>query len=185
MVICAGIDLAASETRISGVTLAFSDDPLDIKIIKTAKLYKDREILETAIRYKASLVAVDSPLSLPLRGNYREVDLKLKRMGFNVLPPSWSAMRALTARASRLVEAIRGLGAEAVETHPSSCLKSSGCESLEELLGSLGISIPSRATKHERDSIIASIACVFYSFNRGLVVRASDGAVILLPKICQ
>lgn len=185
MVICAGLDLAAKENRASGISVAVSRGPFAIEMIKFKTVYSDRDILSTIIEGGVSIVAIDSPLSLPPMKSYREIDLKLKRMGFNVLPPVWRSMRELTLRAIRLADTLRSTGIEVIETHPSSCLKSSGCNTFERLAEIFRIRVPTSVNKDERDSIIALIACTLYSFNRGLIVSADDGAVVLVPRLCQ
>jgi len=184
VVTCAGIDLASREDKPSGVSVVKVTEGLDLDLVLVSKALRDNDIVKFVLGYGVKAVAIDAPLSLPMTGYYRQLDLELKRRGFNVLPPSWRYMRELTLRAIKLAEAFTSLGVAVLETHPSSCLKSSGCYSFEALTSTLRIRVPSRISKDEEDSIIAAIVCAFHVQGKSVVVHSKDGSIVLLPRVC-
>ena len=185
VIFCAGIDLSASESKPSGVSVLAIRENAEIELLFVGRLRGDEEIVDTLLRYGARLVAVDSPLSLPRGRYYRNVDLKLKRMGFNVLPPAWRAMTQLTLRTMRLAEELKRHGVLVLETHPSSCVKASGCRTFQELVTAISLKVPANLCRDEKDAVIAALACVFHVTGRSVVVEADDGTVVLLPRICS
>ncbi len=185
MVICGGIDLAARPYKPTGVAVIRAISDFKFEILYVSEVYSNEEIVSSLIKFSPVAVAIDSPLALPRRGGLRKVDYELIKAGFRVLPPIWTSMIELTLRAQKLVKVLENYGIEVVETHPRSSVKSSNCNSVEELLEVLGISVFRRLTRHEADSIVASLVCVYYKSNKALVFRASDGEIALLPRICQ
>ena len=186
MVICAGLDLSVKENKPSGFSIVKSNKRSHVELIVLDKVYSDAEIIDYIEKYNVDIIAIDSPLSIPLNKSYRDVDLKMIKMGFRVLPPTWTYMKQLTMRAIRIVEELKKHSPyiEVIETHPSSCLKSSKCGSFIEFTEKLGITLPSYLDKDEKDAFIASIVGVYYSYGECLIVKASDGFIALLPKIC-
>ncbi|MEM1864423.1 MAG: hypothetical protein QXN10_05945 [Desulfurococcaceae archaeon] len=182
MVICAGLDLAGSKRRPTGVaiiTMAFD-------IIDTRTLFRDEEIINYIIRNHVNTVAIDSPLDRPSCGSvFRKIDLVLIRNGFKVLPPGWIGMSMLVNRAIGISKALMAMGVEVLETHPRSSLKSSGCSSFEELIRALNLNINRELNKDEKDAIVSALVCVFHKLGKSRIYRAEDGQVVLLPPICQ
>lgn len=184
MVICAGIDLAAREHRPTGVAVVYASSPFNIEVIYSGILYKDPEIIDVLERHRVEVVAIDSPLALPGNGRgYRDVDIEMVKRGFHVLPPAWSYMKELTCRAIALTQQLLSKGFRIIETHPKSALKSSGCSSFSDLLTRVGAKARIRS-RHEQDAIVAALVCVFHSYGLGLVVKAGDGEIVLLPRLC-
>lgn len=187
MVTCAGIDLAARAHRPSGVSIIRAENASSMRLVYIATAYENSEILETLVKHGVDTVAVDSPLSLPQGiSMYREVDLKMIRLGYRVFPPGWKYMRELTLRAIELSRQLSEKGIKVVETHPLSALKSSRCSSIEELLQRTGLwsTIILQRTPHELDALVASIVCAYYCFGRGVLIEAVDGNIVLLPQLC-
>jgi predicted nuclease with RNAse H fold len=184
MVICGGVDLAAKPSRPTGVAVVKATSDFKLEFLFVSEVYSDEEIVNSLVKFGTMTVAVDSPLALPSRSALREVDRLLIKSGFRVLPPAWSPMAQLTLRARRLAKILENYGIEVIETHPRSSIKSSSCSSLQELLGVLGVDLSRRLTRHEADSVVASLVCIYYKSNRALVFRASDGEIVLLPRIC-
>jgi len=184
MVVCGGIDLAARPYRPTGISVVKSTSDLQFEILHVSEVYSDEEIVTTLVRYSPVALAIDSPLALPKRRGLREVDYAVIRAGFRVLPPLWSSMIELTVRAQRLVKVFENYGVEVIETHPRSSIKSSNCSTIHELFSAVKLSIPRRISRHEADSIVASLVCIYYKCGKALVFKASDGEIALLPRIC-
>lgn len=185
VVFCSGIDLTTRESKPSGISVISVNAKEHLELVFVGKVKRDEEILELLSEYRVKAVAVDSPLSLPTSGFYRKLDLELIRMGFRVLPPAWKTMRELTLRAVRLATALRALGVEVLETHPFSCMKSSQCRSFDSLVKALGLTVPRKLDKDERDSVIAALACVFHQLGKSFLISANEGFMVLLPRICH
>ncbi len=183
MVIVGGIDPSSSPKRPTGVAIVSKDNILFI-----AKAFYDSEIIGVIKEYKPVVIAIDSPLSHS--SGFRKVDIEMKKHGYPVLPPNWPAMKKLIDRSLKLVEQIRLLGVEVIETHPKSALKSSGCSSVEELVLQRYrdhglIEKISKCSKDEKDALIAALVALDYMESRAIVIKASDGAIYLLSKTCN
>ena len=179
MVIVAGLDLRARQDRPSGIAFFQNKNPVFV-----SKVYTDNEIFSLMIKYKPQIVAIDSPLSHS-RG-FRNVDKKMIRMGYKVLPPGWLAMKKLISRALMIRESLMKNGITVIETHPRSSLLSSGC-SLEELFSHEGIDqqFITNLSKDEIDAIIAALTAYYYVIGDFISVKDVDGEIILLPRICS
>lgn len=175
--IVAGIDLAATSRRPSGVAV-ISDKTL----LFIGKAYYDQEIIDIMRSAKPSVVAIDAPLSPSDR--YREVDLLMKRSGYPVLPPGWRTMRLLVIRGVKLRETLQKYGIAVIETHPKSALKSCMCSLPAELFSRVGINPGRRLTRDEEDALIAALVAKYYIEGRAKSISAVDGVIYLLPKIC-
>jgi predicted nuclease with RNAse H fold len=185
MVVCGGVDLAARPYRPTGVAVVKASSDFKFELLHASEVYSNEDIVAYIVKYSPVAVAIDSPLSMPKRGWLREVDYALIRSGFRVLPPAWRAMSELTLRAQRLVKIFENYGIEVIETHPRSSVYSSSCSTVQELLGVLGLNPPRELTRHEADSVVASLVCVYYKSGKALVFKASDGEIALLPRICS
>ena len=187
MVICAGIDLAASEHRPTGIAIVNAPALPKLVFLLIKEVYKDSEIIWLVKSHGVESVAIDSPLSLPSSGQgYRKVDLEMIKSGFRVLPPGWNSMKKLTLRAIGIRKALQDMNINVVETHPLSALKSSGCRSLEELLEATGARLQSSTlSKHEKDAVIAAVVCVYCAFKLCKSICAEDGSIALLPTLCH
>ncbi len=182
MVIYGGLDPSASSKKLSGLAFLEPSSSLLLILLRT-----DQEIIGAVKKYMPRIIAIDSPLS-HAKG-YRKVDILLKKHGYNILPPSWPAMRKLVDRSIKLTSVFEKLGIKVIETHPRSALKSSNCKSIEDLLNSLGYAEVSRITnvltQDEKDAIIASLVAFYYDLGETVVFKAKDGEIYLLPRICN
>jgi predicted nuclease with RNAse H fold len=185
MVVCAGLDLSASERKPSGVSIIEVGEDSRIVLLFAGSLYGDLEITNFILHHKASIVSIDAPLTRPkTSGHYRRVDLRAKSMGFKVLPLTWRGMNMLVNRAIKIADELRRAGLDVIETHPASSLKSSGCGSLSALSKALSIDIPGKLTRDEECGIVAGLVGVFYYWNKVFVIKDVDGEIYLLPRIC-
>ncbi len=178
MVIVAGLDLRARSDKPTGI--AFLKDN---KLVFVSKTYTDEEIIALLTRYKPLVVALDAPLSHA--NGFREVDKKMIRQGYRVLPPGWKSMKMLVSRALRIKALLSDKGIYVIETHPRSSLKSSGC-SIEELLGMVGIEKERIRclSRDEVDAVVAALTAYYYVRGEYVSVKDVDGEIILLPRIC-
>ena len=178
----AGLDLAASEKRVTGLAILDRDKRTFIRV---TSVHTDGQILGAVLHEKVSVVVIDAPLSFPRPGNaFREVELEAMRRGARLLPLTMPSMRLLILRARKLVEELRSRGIEVYETHPSSALRLSRC-SLGELLQRLGVVLgEAQLNRHERDAVIAAIVglCIF----DGCADRIEAGGEVmfLLKRVC-
>ncbi len=184
VVFSAGLDLSGKQENPSGlVVLGFDNSRIDLLFL--GSLFKDSEILEKILEYRVNIVAIDAPLTKQSSSqHFRRVDLKIKKMEFNVLPLTWRGMNILVERAISIAEKLRSSGVLVIETHPLSSLKSSSCRSVYELAGKHGLNLPSSISKHEGDAFIAGLTSIYYYLGRAVVVRDVDGEIVLLPRIC-
>jgi predicted nuclease with RNAse H fold len=172
-----GLDLAGSPHRPSGYAIANRG-----LLVGYGLAYSDDDILS---RLKScSLVAIDAPLSKPLRrGGYREVDVKLLRRGLRVLPLTLPGMRKLVDRALRLKALLESNGLAVIETHPRSAWLNTHCD--DPLLAACSIlRCPDNLTPtspHVVDAIVAAAVAYAYKLGRADAVSANDGTVYLLP----
>ncbi|HDD25817.1 MAG TPA: DUF429 domain-containing protein [Acidilobales archaeon] len=179
MVIVSGLDLSGTSRSISGFVVIS-----DAVVIYVGSLRTNEEILDKVKEFMPEVIAIDAPLSHA--PGYRKIDLRLRSLGFKVLPPGWRGMKKLIDRALILKEAFEDLGIKVIETHPSSAIKSSGLKSWEELLnlGMIKLAHDIRPkNKDEVDALIAATVAYFYVKGNTLVIKDVDGEVYLLPKL--
>lgn len=183
----AGIDLSATSKRHSAVSIIRYDEQSGkVIFLETYLLRDDIEIISLIHEARPCCVSIDAPLSLPPQGTYyRKVDLKMKRAGYHVLPPRWRTMYNLSIRGIRLAEELRKSGILVIETHPKSCLKSSGCSSIDELFSTIGLKPQRALTRDEVDAVLASLTCLFNQLGESLIVTEEDGSIVLLPRLCR
>jgi predicted nuclease with RNAse H fold len=182
----AGVDLAASTKRPSGVAIIGATKERRFQLIFIGLLYSDDEIIDVITKHGAQIVAIDSPLTRPLNGgHYRAVDLAAKKMGYRVLPLTWRGMDKLVSRGITLANKLVSAGVKVIETHPLSALRSSGCSDVKWLCSKLGIDTSSYSlSKDEESGLIAAIVAGFYYFGASTVIKERDGEIYLLPRIC-
>ncbi len=132
------------------------DNSIKVKFLST-----DEEIIEYC--RDAKIVAIDSPLSMSK--GFREVDKKMIRNGYKVLPPSF--MRSLVERAIRLSTLLPNV----IETHPTSSMKN------------LGINWKDYTKKKDEiDAVICAITAYAYDNKVACKISDIDGTIYLLPK---
>ena len=182
-----GIDLAASEKRCTGLA-ALMDENDKLSLIVARCVYSDAEILgEVEKMYRSVdriVIAIDAPITAEVK--FREVDKKMISLGFRVMPPTFKHMRNLTIRGTKLALKLVERGVEVIETHPRSVLRSSGCNSLSELLRCFGLEFTlSIGNRHVIDAVIAAIAALCYAKGCGESVEAVDGTIWILKRMCE
>ncbi len=179
-----GIDLAGDERRPTGI--AIIKERVAIAFIA----FKDHEIMEVIDAIKPLIVAVDSPLTLPMHGYMREVDRRMHRLGFPVLPPMFPGMRKLTMRGMRLKAKLEGRGISVIEVHPRSSLKALRRRfkddnlNVREIALRVGVKVlEAHMSKDEEDALLAAITGLLYMKGEHYIVRCDDGSIVL-PRWC-
>ncbi|ALL00161.1 hypothetical protein Pyrde_0111 [Pyrodictium delaneyi] len=183
----AGVDLAASPRRPSGVAIVCTTSPTEhLHIKRLTMLYSDAEITELILRDHARMVAIDAPLSLPPEGQgFRNVERQLLSLGGRLLPLTLSSMRKLALRAIKLKEALEKAGVVVIETHPSSVLRIADCSYID-VCNLFGLHLPREASRHEEDALVAALVAFCATRDCGYRVEGSDGAIyVLRPGICR
>jgi len=117
-----GVDLAGSTSRPTGMCLLRENGPCVTWIA-----YRDSEIVESAVRHRPRVVAVDAPLSMP-KGrrsldrpepiHFRQCDLELRQRRIKFFPITIGPMRVLTKRGIALKRSLEELGFIVIEVFP-------------------------------------------------------------------
>ncbi|MGB9853243.1 MAG: DUF429 domain-containing protein [Candidatus Bathyarchaeales archaeon] len=179
-----GIDLAGKQKNPTGWAL------WENKMVETALIYTDNEIIEKITRIKPTIVAIDAPLKLPKKGLFRKADKELIRRGYRVFPPGLPAMKRLTLRAIKLNRLITEKGIETIEVHPTSTRKALNMplkdwREAQKTLESMSLegSLKVRALKpHEIDAVTAALTA--YLHMQGLTEALGDEeeGYVVVPK---
>ena len=173
-----GLDLAGLETNETGFAY------IEGRYALVRTVHKDNEILELVEYYRPDVVAVDAPLTMPIRGYERTIERKLRKMGFRVLPPLLGGMKRLTERGVRLKELLESRGFETIEVHPRTSRILLGFDegqaSLLGFLKSYGIHCErENLSVHEADSLIAAFVGVLYITGLTRNVGGDDGYIVI------
>ena len=161
--------------------------------------WSDEDVLRAAVDGRASLIAIDAPLSLP-RGrrsleepsphHLRECDRELLRRRIRFFPVTLGPMRRLTERGMRLRAMLEARGFEVIEVYPGGAQdvlgiprKGEGREKLYEGLRSLGIrGLKPDATDHELDAVTAALVGALYLLGLHEVYGDPEEGVIVMPR---
>ena len=188
--VVAGIDLAGSSARPTGVCILTGDRA------RTQLAYDDAEILDLIRDAGPELVPIDAPLSLPpgrreigdRNGeHFRPCDRELQRRKIRFFPITLGPMRMLTERGLRLKAEIEAAGMVPVECYPGGALDVWGLprqqhdrDGLRRGLARLGVrGLRASMSGHELDAVAAAL--VGRDFFRGTagMIGGEDG--MLLP----
>ncbi|MFH7321651.1 ribonuclease H-like domain-containing protein, partial [Desulfurivibrio sp. D14AmB] len=174
-----GVDLVSSETRKSGCCVLQGNNAT------TRSLLTDDEIIKLAEECAATLVSIDSPLSIPEGrtsfydedpfreyGIMRHCERVLKRRGINVYPCLIPSMQKLTRRGMVLAEKLRQKGIPVIESYPGAAQdimmiprKQAGLDYLVMGLREFGIrgDFSATGTSHdELDAITSATVGLFF-----------------------
>lgn len=181
--IVGGLDPSGSSKKPSGLAII---NTVSNEIMYAGLLYNDIEIINTILKYNAKVIAIDSPLSSTKKG-FRKVDIIMKRKGYPVLPPSWRGMRKLIIRSLKIVDILNRHGITVIETHPRSALRSSSCRNAVDLFINVFGKYENEwiSSKDLCDALISSLVAKYYVEKNIVEVRASDGVIYLLPRVCS
>ncbi|MGA7924114.1 MAG: DUF429 domain-containing protein [Thermoplasmata archaeon] len=193
----AGIDLAGSERRSTGVALmdrAFR--------VETCVVRSDSELWDWISSGHPRLLVVDAPLSLP-RGrasldvrspiHFRKCDRELRQMGIPFFPVTLGPMRMLTARGIRLRDRLVAEGYEVHEGYPGGAQdiwgisrKQAGVERLRRALrrrGCSGTIEHRRITHDELDAVTLALVGLELLDGRALIIGDPSEGTIVLPNV--
>ncbi|MEM3442348.1 MAG: DUF429 domain-containing protein [Candidatus Bathyarchaeia archaeon] len=179
-----GIDLAAKPENSTGWALWKN------KIVKTALIHTDSEIIEKIVENNPTIVAIDAPFSLPKKGMLRNADKEMIRLGYRVFPPKLPSMKQLTLRCIRLNKLIRGKGYETIEVHPTSTCKALSMpikkwEEIQDILKKMGLKGDVRTrvlSPHEIDAVISALTAHLYLIGQTESVGNDKEGYITVPK---
>lgn len=182
MTVIAGVDLAGVEknrTGLAKIRIIDSDTSNIIASLVYKKAFTNSDILSFCS--DASIVAIDSPLTLPLNENdmARELDKEMTKRGFRVFPALFSGMKKLTFRAIELKEHLLSKGKKVIEVHPKSTLRKLGITH-SEILRYLKIHSQNRISKDEMDAIVCALTGLAYFLGEVETIEAEDG-ILYLP----
>jgi len=175
-----GVDLAGRPTNPSGFAL-LSDQKVGTRLV-----YSDKEIAELCTRERPTLVAIDAPLSLPLRGNLRAADRELIKRGLRVFPPTFAGMRSLTERGVSLAAELRTKNLEVIEIHPRTSgvllFKTPDRDRWVTKLRKKGVKLKGSISEHEIDAAMAALTGTLHLQKKTEEVGNSKEGTIVIPR---
>jgi len=189
-----GVDLAGSTNRPTGLCLL-----VEKKQCTTWIVHKDIEILNSAVRHRPHVIAVDAPLSMP-RGrrsldrpepiHFRECDLELRRRRIRFFPITIGPMRGLTKRGITVKRSLEKLGFKVIEVFPGGAQDVLGLprkqHSLPRLvrgLITLGMKrLMTTVTGDEADAATCALTGLLYLRGKYEALGDADEGQIIMPK---
>ena len=196
-----GIDIVSSEERESGYCILKGNKA------KTSRIKTDEEMIHLAQDAGATLISIDSPLSIPRgrtsffdddpnRNEYgimRECERILKRRGVNVYPCLIPSMQKLTRRGIQLATKFRKLGIPVIESYPGAAQdilaiprKRAGLNYLAGALAEFGIydNFTERNISHdELDAITSAIVGIFFWTGKFEGIGNKDEEYLIIPNL--
>ena len=179
-----GIDLAGKQKNPTGWAV------LKNKMMETALVYTNKEILEKIAYTKPAIAAIDAPLKLPKKGLLRKADKALIKRGYRVFPPGLPSMKGLTLRATKLNKLITEKGIKTIEVHPTSTRRALNMplkdwREIQKTLKSIGLEGSLKVCtlkSHEIDAATAALTA--YLYIKGLTESLGDEeeGYIIVPK---
>lgn len=174
----AGVDLSGTFKRPSGLS-----------IIKSFKIYLKHEyfledIIKTVLSHRVEIVTIDSPLTIPRKGAFRDVDRMLIRQGLRVLPILFSGMKMLTYRGFLLRTLLENSGILVIEVHPTSSLKIIGIErkNFINYVKGLGYEVVGKVSNHTVDALVSAFTAMYFLNNLTVNVQGKEGRIVLPVK---
>jgi uncharacterized protein YprB with RNaseH-like and TPR domain/predicted nuclease with RNAse H fold/dephospho-CoA kinase len=198
-----GIDLTGSEQRPSGWSSIRSGEAT------TARIGSDDDLVNATIACGATLVSIDSPLSLPVgratvedsdptRDQYgitRQCERTLRQRGINVYPCLLPSMQKLTERGIRLATRFRSLGIPVIESYPGAAQdimgiprKRASLELLGRGLAAFGLVGPftlKPVSHDELDAITSAIVGLFFWSGRFEALGNEEEDYLIIPEIAS
>lgn len=175
-----GVDLAGRPTNPSGFAL------LSNRKISTRLVYSDKEIVELCTRESPALIAIDAPLSLPMRGNLRTADGELIKRGLRVFPPTFAGMRSLTERGIKLATELRTKNLQVIEIHPRTSgilfFKTPDRGRWVTKLRKKGVKLKESVSKHEIDAAMAALTGALHLQKKTEEVGDAKEGTIIIPR---
>lgn len=194
MRVVAGIDLAGSEKRPTGIAFLGDGEVLDVKVV-----YTDDEMVTELLKVRPVAVGIDAPLSVP-KGrksiedpegpHFRSCDLELRRRKIRFFPITLGPMRKLTNRGIRIKEMLLRLNFKVFEVYPGATQdilgiprKSKGLEELRKGLVKLGLkNLKKELGGDELDAITAALTVQLFLEGEGELIGDEEEGLMLLPR---
>jgi predicted nuclease with RNAse H fold len=189
--IAVGIDLAASETKNTGVAAISEHFEIDHAIVHT-----DSEIISYVEAKSPILVVIDAPLSLPKQRksldersehHLRQCDRELLRMGIKFFPITLGPMRQLTKRGMALAKVLREKGYNVFEGYPGGAQdilgiprKSKGLHFLVQGLRRHHLNV-GEWSADELDAVTCAYVGLLYTKNQARLIGDPSEGEMLLP----
>lgn len=197
-----GIDLTGSEKRPSGWASLSSDG-----MSETQRVGSDDELVSLSLAARATLVSIDSPLSLPVgrsivedsdparatAGITRFCERTLRQRGINVYPCLLPSMQQLTARGMRLAARFRALGVPVIESYPGAAQdilgiprKRASLDLLQRGLvafGAHGVFQSEEVSHDELDAITSAIVGAFFWAGYFEPLGNADEEYLIIPDV--
>lgn len=178
-----GVDLAGATKNPTGWAKWIN------KGISACHLYGDEEILKRSTECEPTLIAIDAPLSLPVKGTMRKADREMYKHGYPVFPPRFPGMEKLTLRAIEIKQELVGKGYTVIEVHPASTRKAlkmptkrwSEIQAIFVRIGLQGDPKTRALTPHEIDAITAALTGHLYTQGKIELVGDSKEGYIVVP----
>ena len=196
-----GIDLVSSEDRESGYCILMGNKA------ETFRIKTDDEMIQLAQDANATLISIDSPLSIPKgrtsffdddpgRDKYgimRVCERILKKRGVNVYPCLIPSMQKLTRRGIELATKFRTLGIPVIESYPGAAQdimaiprKRAGLNYLADALVEFGIfdNFTKKNISHdELDAITSAIVGIFFWTGKFEGIGNLEEDLLIIPDL--
>ena len=189
-----GVDLAGSPGRKTGICILRG---MTVSAFKT--VHSDDDILAFIEASRASLVAIDAPLSLPpgrtsleerTGEHFRACDRELLKRGIRFFPITLGPMRLLTTRGIRLKELLEGRGFEVIEIYPGAAQdiwriarKQGGLSRLRRGLEKLGLKgLERNMNGDELDAVTGALVGRLYLKGKAEVLGSFSEGAIVIPR---
>jgi predicted nuclease with RNAse H fold len=194
-----GIDLTGSEKKASGWCFLFNG------VAETRRISTDDDLIHQTISVNPAVIAIDSPLSLPLGrltvydddpgrqqfGITRLSERLLRKRGIRSYPTLIRSMQKLTLRGVLLAQEFRTLGFPVIECFPGGTQDILGLprkqKSLPDLIkGLVNIGITGDVTRpgvshDEIDAVTAALAGCFYMAGQYEAIGDEAEGQIMVP----
>lgn len=131
--------------------------------------------------FRAEIVVIDAPLSLPRIGGFRDFERELISRGYRLLPASISSMRDLAMLGIELKRKLEGMGSTVLETHPSSVIKvlKVSSEDIVLTLSRFGFHPKDPRSKDDVDALICLLVGMLYQRGEVEFFRGEEGFIVL------
>ncbi len=191
--IVVGLDLAAVETRPSGVCT------LKEMKVETKLLYSDKEIIQEIKKLKPKIITIDAPLSLPpgrktieerTDVHLRVCDKELLKRGIKFFPITLGPMRKLTKRGIKLKKILEDRGFKVIEVYPGAAQdvwniprKQRGLGRLMNGLKGIGIKgLKKDMGDHELDAVTCALTGKYFLDGKAEILGTIDNGIVM-PKL--
>jgi len=179
-----GIDLSGKRKNPTGLAV------LKKTRVKTKLVYTDEEILESVIKNRPAITAIDSPLNLPQKGSLRKADREMIKEGYRVFPITLPAIRQLTLRGIKINKLITKKGYKTIEVHPTSTRKALGMPlkdwtEIQKIFKSIGLKGDvqlRKLTRHEIDAVTSALTAFLYLNNQTEAMGNEEEGYIIVPQ---